>query len=245
MFKRLLASVLLFLILILSSGQLSAQELVCGIAAGYPPYQFTEKGEVSGFDADVARLVFKRLDKKFIFVQKNWDDVFGMLRIGDIDLIVGMEMNERRKPFFDFTREYYFRHDVVFIRADNQEITKIEDLYGQFITGDRHSFVELHWEKMGIKEKIRIMQTDTKDKSMQLLYEGKTKAAVMPEAVGFYLSKGMGFKVRILDSPDPGSPVAIAVKKGNKDLLKIIDQALQDLMDEGEIKKLYKAWFLQ
>lgn len=221
------------------------KDLVCGIATGYPPYQFQENGMVTGFDADVARLVFSRLNLKFRFMQEKWDDVIAMLRLGEIDVIVGMEINELRKPFFEFSKEYYHRHDVVFIRADNMDIKRVEDLYGQIITGDRHSSVEIIWEKKGIKEKIRVMQTESKEKSMKLLYEEKTKAAIMPEAVGYYLAKQIGLSVKILDSPDPGSPVAIAVKKKNTELIEMLDKALQELIAEGEIDKLYKKWFIE
>lgn len=230
--------------LILAPGPVFSDELVCGIATGYPPYQFQENGIVTGFDADVARLVFSRLNMKFRFMQEKWDDVFALLRLGEIDLIVGMEINESRKSFFEFSKEYYHRHDVVFIRADNKEIKRVEDLYEQIITGDRHSSVEIIWQKKGIKERIRVMQTESKEKSMKLLYEGKTKAAIMPEAVGYYLAKQIGLHIRILDSPDPGSPVAIAVKRKNTDLMMILDKALQELITEGEIDRLYKKWFL-
>lgn len=231
--------------LILTTGYAFPKDLVCGIATGYPPYQFQENGIVTGFDADVARLVFSRVNLKFTFMQEKWDDVIAMLRLGEIDVIVGMEINELRKPFFEFSKEYYHRNDVVFIRADNMDIKRVEDLYEQIITGDRHSSVEIIWDKKGIKEKIRIMQTENKEESMKLLYEKKTKAAIMPEAVGYYLAKQIGLRVKILDSPDPGSPVAIAVKKKNKELIKILDKALQELIAEGEIDKLYKKWFIQ
>ncbi|WP_027359597.1 transporter substrate-binding domain-containing protein [Desulforegula conservatrix] len=223
----------------------SPNELICGIATGYPPYQFQKNGIVTGFDADVARLVLNRMNMKFRFMQDKWDDIVALLRLGEIDLIVGMEINESRKPFFEFSKEYYIRHDVVFIRADNKDIKHIRDLYDQFITGDRHSFVEILWEKQGIKQKIRIIQTASKEESMKLLYEGRTKAAIMPEAVGYYLAKQIGLHVRILDSPDPGSPVAIAVKKKNTDLIGILDKTLHELIAEGEIDRLYKKWFIQ
>lgn len=230
--------------LVIKAGPVFPDELVCGVATGYPPYQFQENGLVTGFDADVARLVFSRLNMEFRFKQEKWDDVFALLRLGEIDLIVGMEINEARKPFFEFSKEYYHRHDVVFIRADNNDVKSVEDLYEQIITGDRHSSVEILWQKKGIKEKIRIMETESKETSMKLLYEGKTKAAIMPEAVGYYLAKQIGLNVKILDSPDQGSPVAIAVKKKNTGLMKILDKALQELIAEGEIDRLYKKWFL-
>lgn len=236
-------NLILFFILLTFSNTAFPKELVCGIATGFPPYQFQKDGQVTGFDADVIRLIFSRLSDKFIFFQNQWDNVVNELRYGKIDFITGMEINETRNKLFDFTTDYYHRYDVVFIREDNKEIKKIEDLLNKIITGDRHSFVETYWKEKGIKDKIRIMQTESKEKSMQLLHSGKTNAAIMPKAVGLYLAKQIVFKVKILEDHDPGSPVAIAVKKGNHVLLAKIDKILQDLIEEGEIEKLYNKWF--
>lgn len=65
----------------------------------------------------------------------------------------------------------------------------------------------------------------------------------MPKAVGLYLAQQMGIEVKILDNPDPGSPVAFAVKRGNHQLLVQIDEALEALISEGEIQRLYEKWF--
>lgn len=47
-------------------------------------------------------------------------------------------------------------------------------------------------QKKGIKERIRVMETESKEKSMRLLYDGETKAAIMPEAVGILSRKTNG-----------------------------------------------------
>ncbi len=234
-------SVIIFSILV-TTKSVSANDLVCGIATGFPPYQFQEQGRVTGFDADVLRLVVSRTKMNLNFLPEKWDDVINFLRFGKIDCITGMEINELRRRVFDFTTVYYHRHDVVFVRTDNKSIQILDDLYGKKITGDRHSFVETYWKKKGIKHKMRIMQTENKQQAMQLLYDKDTVAAIMPKLVGLYLATQLNFNVKILEHPDPGSPVAIAVKKGNTELLQILDTALQELIQEGEIEKLYQHW---
>ncbi|QDF74778.1 MULTISPECIES: transporter substrate-binding domain-containing protein [Shewanella] len=215
----------------------------CGVATGFPPYQFSLNGETTGFDADVARLIFKRLSLPFQFRQQAWDLVFNELRFGDIEVIAGMEVNALRAKFFEFTQPYYHRYDVIFILEDNQQITKLEDLHNEFVSGDRHSYIETHWKELGTLYDFRIIGTQSKEKSMQMLKEGRIQAAIMPKAVGFYLARQMGIKVKILDNPDPGSPVAFAVKRGNQALLTQIDTALGILIAEGEIQRLYEKWF--
>ncbi|UTF49171.1 transporter substrate-binding domain-containing protein [Desulfomicrobium sp. ZS1] len=234
---------LLLLIFFLSTGLGLAQEhMTCGVATGFPPYQFAIDGEPAGFDVDVAKAVCARLDASARFEQGEWDNVVSMLLFGRIDMVVGMEVNTFRHEYFEFSTPYAKRHDVVFVSA-NSTVTSVEDLFGLIITGDRHSFVELLWKKEGIHHKIRIMQAKTKEDSMDLLARGETTAAIMPLEVGKYLAKQRGLKIRVLMSPDPGSEVAIALRKGQPELLKRINEALLEMQTDGELSALSRKWF--
>jgi len=234
---------LLLLIFFLSTGLGLAQEhMTCGVATGFPPYQFAIDGEPAGFDVDVAKAVCARLDASARFEQGEWDNVVSMLLFGRIDMVVGMEVNTFRHEYFEFSTPYAKRHDVVFVSA-NSTVTSVEDLFGLIITGDRHSFVELLWKKEGIHHKIRIMQAKTKEDSMDLLARGETTAAIMPLEVGKYLAKQRGLKIRVLMSPDPGSEVAIALRKGQPELLKRINEALLEMQTDGELSALSRKRF--
>jgi ABC-type amino acid transport substrate-binding protein len=165
-----------------------------------------------------------------------------MLLFGRIDMIVGMEVNAFRHDYFDFSTPYAKRHDVVFVCA-NSTVTSVEDLFGLVITGDRHSFVELHWKERGIFQKIRIMQVGSKEESLDLLARGETAAAIMPREVGKYLAALRGLEIRTLSNPDPGSDIAIALRKGHPELLGRINAALRDLQADGELDALARKWF--
>jgi len=218
---------------------------VCGLAGGYPPYQFKdEKSETAGFDAEVVRLIFQKAGKEIIFSQMNWSDVIGNLYFSNIfDCVGGMEINEARRKRFDFTSPYYSRRIVVFVRSDNNTINKIEDLIGRKVTGDRDSFLETLLEKKGIRKNIRIKETESKEESMKLLKNGEFEAMIAPKEVGFYLAKKFDVKIRILAEAEIGTPVGIAVKKGNMQLLNMLENALQELIGEGRIYELEKEWF--
>lgn len=230
-------------IILLCSGASPAQDpvLAIGVASGFPPYQYAVDGQPAGLDVDVARAVAARLGLEPRFVQSDWDSVVGWLRVGRIDILAGMESNEFRQAYFDFTRPYAKRHDAVFIRADSQA-GKVEDLYGQLVSGDRHSYVELLWRREGILPHIRITQTATKEEAMRLLAEGKTAAAIMPLEVGRFLARDSGVDVRVLVNPDPGSDVAIAVRKGRNRLREDADAALAGMLEDGQLDALHRKW---
>lgn len=236
--------VFFLLLAVLHPGSPSAQEqsLSCGVATGFPPYQFTLDDEPAGFDVDVAKAVCARLEHEAVFVQRNWDDIVNMLLFGRIDLVAGMEVNVFRFDYFEFSTPYAKRHDVVFVPA-NSTVAEVENLFGRIVTGDRHSFVELHWKELGIYKNIRIMQTATKAESMALLGQGKAAAAIMPLEVGWYLATEQGVDVRVLSNPDPGSDVAIALRKGQPWLLQKINDALRDMKVDGELIALQRKWF--
>ena len=234
---------LLVLLLALSPGTVPAgEELRCGVATGFPPYQFSLDGEPAGFDVDVARAVCARLGLTPRFEQGDWDNVINLLRFGNLDVIVGMEVNSFRGEFFDFTAPYSTRHDAVFVLA-NSTATREEDLFGGVVTGDRHSFVELHWQERGIHRNIRVTQTGTKAEAMQSLAEGRSLAAIMPLEVGRYLAREKGLAVRVLLEPDPGSDVAVALPKGRPELLRRLNEALEALRTDGELDALARTWF--
>ncbi|MCG9696178.1 transporter substrate-binding domain-containing protein [Shewanella sp. Isolate11] len=259
--KTTLVHCLLYLSLLLMSGQLDAannadnnqtgsndlfnEPLIFGIAIGFPPYQFNQNGQVAGFDADVAKALIAHLNQDYRFKQDNWDTVLNDLRFKQNDLIVGMEINPVRQQIFDFSQPYYFRQDAFFVLDENQSIRQVGDLGDMLIAGDRHSSIEDLLKQNERLYDYRLITTLSKADSMQRLASGKVAAAIMPKAVGYYLANQQGIKVRILDFPTQGTPVAIAVKKGEQQLLARINVALAQLINDGTIAALYKQWFAQ
>ncbi len=222
---------------------LSAEDLVCGITTGFPPYQYEQQGSPSGFDADLIRLAASKANLNLKFKTGRWDDLINYLRLGQISCITGMEVTPPRKELFDFTISYYERVNAVFIRAEDVWIKGVEDLYYQRITGDRQSDMETQWTVEGIRGNIRIQQTETKQEAMRLLADRHSLAALMPREVGFYLADIQGLEVRILLEQPTGTPVALAVRQGDRELLEKLNTALEELVREGAIERLNKIWF--
>ncbi len=221
----------------------SKKTILCGVAKGFPPYQYqAENLAPTGLDVEIIRNVATRMGKTIVFQQLPWDKVITSLRLGRIDCIAGIEINKKRETFFDFTTPYYMRKVVVFVREDNTNIQTIHDLRWQVVAGDRHSFVEEYFNQIGLRSQIRLYQTDSKETSMLLLQQKTIVAVIAPLEVGLYLAQKHHVKIKILDNLDPGSPVGIAVAKGNTKLLKQIEISLQKLKQEGTIDSIVAKW---
>ncbi|QGY41138.1 transporter substrate-binding domain-containing protein [Pseudodesulfovibrio cashew] len=217
--------------------------LRCGLATGYPPYQFKdEKGNPAGIDVEVAKLLAKQMGVRIQFVQDSWDNVVTSLRLGRLDCICGMEINPKRRIMFEFTPPYYSRRVVVLVLARTKSVNSLEDLKWSVVAGDRHSYIERLLEKRGLKNKIRIHQTKSKDVSMQLLEEGNVLAMIAPKAVAHYLAKKHDVHIKVIEDSDPGSPVAVAVEKGNTKLMIRLQDALVKLEENGRLDAVFSKW---
>lgn len=215
-------------------------DYLCGIASGFPPYQFTDdNGKPTGLDYEVAVLVFKSTGINVEFIQTNWDDILFSLahKTGKIDMLCGTEITAERLKIFDFTIPYNKRYAAIFT-LKNSEIIGISDLYGKKVAGDRHSAFEKYLSDVGNKSKIRIIHTVSKEVSFLKLKEGSVTAVIAPIEVGYYICKNMGIEVRILEERHEGADVGLAIGKGDKKLIPLLNAALQQLIDDGEIEEI-------
>ncbi|WP_394147883.1 transporter substrate-binding domain-containing protein [Shewanella atlantica] len=219
----------------------------CGLSDGYPPYQFQESdSSATGFDAEVLRLVFNRAQLQLELHQMNWVDVVGGLRFSPmLHCAGGMEITRGRKRYFDFTSPYYSRKSALFVLAENPDVTRLDDLVGKIVAGDKDSSLEAEIADSKMLGRLRIVQTKSKAASMKLMRDGKASAVIAPVEVGYYLADELGMEVRIVMLAESESPVSIAVKKGHQRLLRLLESALQQLLKEGEIDQLYEQWFPQ
>lgn len=210
----------------------------CGIAVGFPPYQYVDdKGKPAGIDYEIASMVFKKAGLKVTFVQDEWEFLLSSIihRSENIDMLCGAEISPERTGLLEFTEPYYKRHIVLFT-LKNSPIKNLNDLNGKIIAGDKHSFLELNLGPK--KDEIRIMKTPSKEDSFKKLKDGSVIAAIAPREVGLFLANKLKLEVEIIEAKDPGSPVAFAVTKNNKDLLKKVNDAMKTLIKEGEVQKV-------
>ncbi len=228
----------------LSYQLLSQEPLVynCGIATGFPPYQYiNKKGQRAGLDVEIAELVFKTAGLKVNFLQDDWEKLLFNLfhKRKGIDMLCGAEVTIERQRHLDFSLPYFNRRTVLFTLKDSP-VNKVGDLYGKIVTGDLHSSFE---QKLGDKKKyIRVTKTVSKEESFTKLKEKKVVAVIAPMEVGIYLAKELGVEVKIIDENDVGTPVSIAVKKGDGKLLNTINTTLAKLIKSGQINKILKKY---
>ncbi len=216
-------------------------KIVLGTSADYPPYEFHKeingKDQIVGFDIDIAKAVAEELGVQLEIKDMKFDGLLAALVADDIDFIIaGMVPKEERKQSVDFSIPYYQAEQKMLIKAAAADkIKSIADLKGLKI-GAQKSTVQ---EDIA-KTKIEAAEVKSLSKITDLVLELKNDkidgiVLVAPVAAAYAKQNTDLVVPDITFGREDG--VAVAVNKGNADLLEAIDKTLDKLMKAGAIDK--------
>ena len=205
-------------------------KIVMVTESGFAPYEYRSGDEVVGVDVDIAREIAKELNKELVIKDVDFGSIINELNSGKADFAAaGMSIDEERKKSVDFSSE-----QVVVVRKGYDKIKSINDLENKTISvqlgtvadtylTDKFSNVKLFRQK-----KFLAAAEDVKT--------GKSDCIVMDKLPAIELVKSNP-ELEILNVTLFTDKYAIAVKKGNTELLNKINGVLERLMKEGKIEE--------
>ncbi|MBR0088427.1 MAG: transporter substrate-binding domain-containing protein [Clostridia bacterium] len=224
-------------------GNQASNKLIMGTNAAFPPFEYTTTnglvGEFDGIDVAIAKKIAEADGKELQINDMEFDGLISAVSTGKIDMAVaGMTVTDERKQNVDFSDTYYVAAQVMVVAADNEDIKSAEDIkkgkkVGVVIgyTGD--SLVT----EMGVDDN-NITRANRGIDIVQDVKNGKLDAVVIDSATGKALAEANGLKVVEDPKAFETEEYAIAVKKGNKELVDKINKVLADMKKSGEIEKL-------
>ena len=222
--------------------------LVMGTNAAFPPFEFTTSqglvGEFDGIDVAIAQKIADSMGKKLEISDMEFDGLVASVKTGKVDMAVaGMTVTEERLQNVDFSDPYYVATQVMVVKPDDTSITKADDLKnGKKVgvvlgyTGDT-----LVTETIQVPEE-NIVRANRGIDVVQDVKNGKLDAVVMDSATGKALADKNGLKIVEDPSVFESEEYAIAVKKGNTELLDNINKVLKEMKDSGEIAALAEKY---
>ncbi|MCY6372099.1 ABC transporter substrate-binding protein [Clostridium ganghwense] len=215
-------------------------KLVLGTCADYPPYEFHKmidgKDTIVGFDIEIAKAIANDLGVELEIKDMDFDGLIPSLKTGKVDILIsGMTPTEERAKQVDFSKVYYKAVQNVLIRKeDKAKFNTVESLTGKKV-GAQTASVQ---EKIA-KEELKDANVLSLGKVTDLVLSLKTKKvdAVVVEGPVAKAYADKNSDVIIADikvgNPDDGS--AIAVQKGNTQLIEAINKTIDKLVTEGKI----------
>ncbi len=222
------------------------KSIVVGYTIYKPMNYEDEKGELVGYDTDLAKAVFENLGYKVIFKEIEWDSRYTDLNSGTIDCIWnGFTCNSAdddgvlRSEKVDFSYNYMENRQVVVVKKDSA-IKTAADLKGKFGAAESGSAGETYGKSFeGASIKGFIKQTDC----LTEVKSGTADFAVLDAQLAkSYCGNGDYANLTMVE--DLSSDVeyyAIGFEKGS-DLTAKVNEQLEKLGADGTIKKLAEKY---
>lgn len=220
-------------------------KIILGTSADYPPYEFHKEinGEdtIVGFDIEIAKAMAKELGVELEIKDMKFDGLLAALKANKIDFIVsGMSPTEERKESIDFTDIYYKDVNKVLVRvADKDKYNEVNDFKD----------IKLGVQSASIQENLAKEQLpNAKLKGLALLTNlvlelenNKVDAILVAGPVAeAYAKQNNNIEVAKINFDDGGDGSAIAIDKGNEDLVKVMNDGIKKLKESKELDKFIK-----
>jgi polar amino acid transport system substrate-binding protein len=222
-------------------------KIIVGLDATFAPMGFTDKdGNIIGFDVDLAKAVGKKLGVDMEFKSIDWDAKYTELDAKNIDCIWnGMSATPERAEKLSLSKEYFNNKIVVMTLKDDVKVDKPEDLanYNVGIQADSSALEVVKEDKAYDKFKDKIKEYKSYDDAITDMEAGRMDCVVIDEVLGNYKNTKMKNALKECKYNFGDDFYAIGFRKDDKELTTKVNDALQELIDEGEAAKISKKWF--
>lgn len=217
-----------------------------GVLYTEPPFgEFTERGEVKGLDADLARNLADVWGVEIRLRQVTRQTALELLASGDLDLLVAAQVHRRELDrTLEFSQTYFLGSQSVMVRADDSA-ADLASLNGRklgVVMGSASETSVRAWAaRVGFNGTIETFVT--LDRLYGALGASAVDAIVAPRHRLTRLSLQAPDTVKILEQPIEYEPYAIAFRRQDLPLRQLVNRTLQVLQASGKMDELLRAHF--
>jgi glutamine transport system substrate-binding protein len=247
-----LASLLVFALVftIVGCGGGGATEdkvLKVGTNATFPPFEMQEDNEFTGFDMDLIRAIG---EAQGYTVEINHMDFKALIpALGNDKIhaaIAGMSITPLRLESVDFTDAYFDAGLIIAVANTNDTIKSTEDLKGKKLAAQNGTIGAAYCDSVKAQDPKTVVRVfDDIGAAFMELEKGGVDAVVNDHPVtAYYLKTTDTSKAKMVgDIFSAEDQYGIAVKKGNQEILDMLNEGLQKIRDNGKYDEIYNKWF--
>lgn len=207
----------------------------------YEPFEFTEDGEVVGFDIDVLAIAADAEGLETKVIDTPWETIVSgnALEGGDCDVAAGaMTITPEREAVMDFS-EPYFEATQALLTKKGSGYGSLEDLAGKRIAVQEGTTGETY-VKDNLPDGAKAVSYEDSVLMMEAVNNGQADAGVNDNGlVNYYVEQNPG--VEVTTEFQTGEEYGFSVKlDDNAELLEAINAAIAD---EDAYDKAYEKWF--
>jgi polar amino acid transport system substrate-binding protein len=221
--------------------------LKVGMEIGYPPMEYLdEDGKTPiGFDVEMAGLIAKKLGLKLELKDTAWSGIFDSLDSKRYDCVISsVSITDERKNKYNLT-EAYVANKLCLVTAKDLKIKSPDDLGGYKVAVQTDTTADVYM-KAKTAAGLKLGDYKVYDKIISCFDElkiGRIDAVLVDSVVASYYIGDAKDTYSVVWENTEAEPMAIALKKGNDELTKAIDKAVDEIYADGSYKTIADKYF--
>ena len=223
----------------------SYTKVVVGLDDNFPPMGFRdEKGELVGYDIDMAREAGKRLGIEMEFKPIDWSAKEAELNGKRVDMLWnGLTITEERKKNIAFTSPYMENHQIIVVPKSSTIKTKAELATRVIGIQDGSSAIDAVQRDPIAASFKELKKFGDNVTALMDLSTGRLDAVVLDEVVGRYYTAKRPDDYAVLEDNFGTEEYGVGLRKDDTALHTALDKAMTDMKADGSAAKIAEQWF--
>lgn len=226
--------------------------LTYGVAATFPPFEYLDGTEITGFDVEMAEFLAASMGLETSPLDIDFDGLIPALQGERVDIInSAMYINEERSEQVDFVPYMEIGEAILVPSGNPLGISELpEDLSGLTVSVTRGAIGETYMnefneelEEMGL-EPMTILALPTNQDAQLAVESGRADAFDTSTPGAAHIIGETEGTFEIAGTFSVGTEIGIAVRKGDENMQQTIEAAIQEFVDSGEYASLLEKYNL-
>ena len=203
-----------------------------------------KKGELIGFEIDMAKKFAEDMGVKVEFVPTKWSGIIPALITGKFDVLIGgMTITTQRNLKINFTRPYYYTEQGLMAHKKKAASFKVSDFNSPDVTiaARLGSTAAVAAKQRFPKAKLRLF--DDEPAAVQELRNGNVHAMVSAQPLPSSTAIEYPDTIMVYDEVMMLEAIGIGVRKSDNDTLNLINNWIEINRNNGWIQGRYAYWF--
>lgn len=212
--------------------------------ATWPPMEMVDANkQIVGYDIDFLNAVAKEAGVTVEFKNTAWDGIFAGLDSGQYDAIISsVTITNERKAKYDFTDAYTSIGQILVVPKTDKTSKTIADLRGKKVGAQIGTTGAMEVKKVaGVESKTY----DEIGLAFEDMAAGRISGVVCDEPVAAHFAlqkKEYKEKFKIVGKPFTKEAYGIVVKKGNKELVALLNKGIKAVKAKKLDIKIHTKW---